>query len=323
MTALLQFHNQNLFTTKTVRELLFDGYRVNVLDTINLISMPLKIIGISIPYVPLINNTFGIFHNKNNTPEGPFEVFTGIDDYTKIGQFVAWKDKVSLNHWKGKECNVLNGTDGIQFSPFLKKEQILSVFIFDACRSILLGFDKETEVKGIKTYRFKTLQSSFHSATKNSDNWCYCNVRKKSCNHDGVIDISPCWFNAPLYASHPHFYNASKRIFEKVKGLQPDGEKHTSYVDIEPTTGSVLRGARRFALNVEIKNFPIISSSRNILKPAIIPILWVEESSQLSDELRDEMNSKLFMTKMVAEVGIKFLIAAGFALLSIVLRTSK
>ncbi|RWS05681.1 CD36-like protein 1 [Dinothrombium tinctorium] len=268
VSALMELHRQNLFVNRRVSEILFEGYRVNFLDTVEIIAQPLKLIGIKLPPIPLRDNTFGLFYGRNNTREGPFEVHTGVYDHSNIAQFVSWNDKRNLDKWYGDPCNKLTGTDGTQFSPLLSKDAKLRVFAFESCRSYELGFDSETEVKGIKTYRFKLLHSNFRNVKQNSENWCYCEPRK-NCSYDGVVNVSPCWFKAPIYISYPHLYNVSKAIRSRVKGLKPEPEKHISYVDIEP-------------------------------------------GSELSDELRDEMNSKLFLRKSIAEYAIKGLKASKF-----------
>ena len=72
---------------------------------------------------------------------------------------------------------------------------------------------------------------------------------------DGIMDItnvmnvffSISWTNrsfqcqgAPFYLSFPHYYLADGQR-EMFSGLQPDEEKHKTYLDVEPNTGMTLR----------------------------------------------------------------------------------
>ena len=132
--AVFDVVRSNLFITKTVKEILFDGYRVKELDTFSSLGLPMSIMGVSVPS-RLPNNTFALFYNRNGTKQGPFEVYTGVgktsDKYTNV---VAWKNKRSLSYWTGDHCNAINGTDGGQFPPYVSKKKNLYVFSVDMCR---------------------------------------------------------------------------------------------------------------------------------------------------------------------------------------------
>ena len=98
------------------------------------------------------NDRFGLLMNKNGSITDKFTVGTGAGDlpFTKI---VEWNGKSELPYWGNKHCNQINGTDGSQFPPFLRKDQKLHVFSVDLCRSIYLVHETDTEVKGIETQR--------------------------------------------------------------------------------------------------------------------------------------------------------------------------
>lgn len=88
ISALLAAHSQNLFMTRTVREILY-GFRINLLDTVTTLIKPLEMLGFKdlLPGGGVPNNTFGLLYGKNNTPEGPYEVYTGINNKPYISLF--------------------------------------------------------------------------------------------------------------------------------------------------------------------------------------------------------------------------------------------
>jgi len=89
LNAIIDANKESIFIRKQIRDLLF-GYKIEMLETIDKMLEPLKIFGIK--YQNLPNNTFGLLYNRNNTPEGPFEIYTGIgDDSQSLGQIVSWK----------------------------------------------------------------------------------------------------------------------------------------------------------------------------------------------------------------------------------------
>lgn len=89
LNAIIDANKESVFIRKRIRDLLF-GYKVEMLETIDKMLKPLKMFGIQ--YQSLPNNMFGLLHNRNNTHEGPFEIYTGIgDDSQSLGQIVSWK----------------------------------------------------------------------------------------------------------------------------------------------------------------------------------------------------------------------------------------
>lgn len=48
--------------------------------------------------------------------------------------------------------------------------------------------------------------------------------------------LSLCLVGAPLFLSHPHFYNADPVLAEAVLGLHPNPEEHSLFLDIHPVS---------------------------------------------------------------------------------------
>ena len=93
ISALLAAHSQNLFMTRTVRDILY-GFRINLLDTVTTLIKPLEMLGFKdlLPGGGVPNNTFGLLYGKNNTPEGPYEIYTGINNKPYI-HLIKWKNQ--------------------------------------------------------------------------------------------------------------------------------------------------------------------------------------------------------------------------------------
>lgn len=91
MNVIIDYNKQNIFIRKRIRDLIF-GYKIEMLESIEKMLKPLKIFGIK--YKTLANNTFGLLYGRNDTPEGPFEIYTGIGGNSQnLGQFSSWKGK--------------------------------------------------------------------------------------------------------------------------------------------------------------------------------------------------------------------------------------
>jgi hypothetical protein len=110
----------------------------------------------------------------------------------------------------------------------------------------------------------------------------------------------------------PHFYSADPRYNLMVDGLEPNEEKHNIFLDVEPRTGAPLNGGKRLQFNMFLKKIDQISETfslpmlrtrtqflfflaltENFKNPRLFPVLWVEESIELNDELVGMIKSDL------------------------------
>lgn len=121
VNSLLDSHDMSLFMKKSVREVLL-GFKVNLLETIDTFTQPLKNLGISLDALPPSppGNMFGLLYGRNDTPEGEYEMYTGQGSTSEmLGSFVTYKGKNALSFWKGDHCNKIEGGDGSLFPPFV------------------------------------------------------------------------------------------------------------------------------------------------------------------------------------------------------------
>ena len=56
---------------------------------------------------------------------------------------------------------------------------------------------------------------------------------------DGLLDLQGS-YGVPIIMSTPHFLDAHEDLPKAIDGVQPDREKHITFLNIEPTTGKHL-----------------------------------------------------------------------------------
>ncbi|NWU33907.1 CD36 protein, partial [Hylia prasina] len=270
--------NSAMLQNRTVKEILW-GYKDPFLDRVPL---------------PTVNPVVGVFYPYNGTSDGPYSVYTGTEDITKTAIIESYKNKRTLSYWKG-HCDMVNGTDGASFPPFVQKGQVLRFFSSDICRSIYGVFHSKQEVKGITLYRFIVPREAFASPSEVGDNYCFCTDQEisENCTLAGVLDISACKAKRPVYISLPHFLHASESILHNVEGLSPNEKEHETYLDIEPLTGFTLRFAKRLQVNLLVRPSTRIDPLKQVKKPYVFPLLWLNESAVIGDEKAEMFRTKI------------------------------
>lgn len=84
---------------------------------------------------------------------GDFNVDTGVDDISKIGNIRQWNHQSQTEFYEG-QCGKLTGSGGDFFTPNITKDQILELFSPEMCRSIPMDFEEEVTIHGVKTFKF-------------------------------------------------------------------------------------------------------------------------------------------------------------------------
>uniref|UniRef100_A0A672G3N7 Platelet glycoprotein 4 n=1 Tax=Salarias fasciatus TaxID=181472 RepID=A0A672G3N7_SALFA len=214
--TLIRMSNSSLFQRRTVKELLW-GY-----------------------HDPLLKSTLGLFAPYNGTFDGPYNVFTGKDDISKVGIIDRWKGE------KKEKKLLITSRDASAFAPGLDKKKPLYFFSSDICRSVSASYERSYSLKDIEVYRYGLLPSTLASPIDNPDNRCFCRNFKttKNCTMAGVLDLIS-WKSQPIYMSLPHFLHGSPSLLTDVLGLSPNEEHHSTYLDVEPNTGFTLKFAKR------------------------------------------------------------------------------
>nr|XP_019796070.1 platelet glycoprotein 4-like isoform X4 [Tursiops truncatus] len=252
------------------------------------------------------NDTFTVLNLAvaYNTADGVYKVFNGKDDISKVAIIDTYKGKKHLSYWPSY-CDMINGTDGASFPPFIEKTRVLQFFSSDICRSFYAVFGAEINLKGIPVYRFILPSLAFASPLQNPDNHCFCTEKiiSKNCTLYGVLDIGKCKDGKPVYISLPHFLHASPEIAEPVEGLSPNEEEHSTYLDVEPITGFTLQFAKRLQINVLVKPGKSIGALKGLKQNYMVPVLWLNETGTIGDEkaelFRNQVTGKIELLGLV------------------------
>lgn len=289
-----------MFFTHTVDELLW-GFKDPLLSRLHTIK-------------PEVDENFGLMLDKNGSTDGEFVYFTGQQHYLEYGRIDTWKGQKLMTFWNTNQSNMINGTDGSAFHPFLTKEERLDVFTADLCRSIYMLFEKEVDVKGIPAYRYTPPRDVLASGKNNPENEGFC-LEEGKCLDDGALNVAVCRKGAPVVVSFPHFYLGDPKYANAIEGLSPVHEQHQTYLDLNPTTGVPVRAAKRAQINIlldRVNGFPM---TRN-LNGTIFPIMFLNESVVIDDASAARLHKLLFIASAVSNFPF-ILIALGVILLII------
>uniref|UniRef100_A0A3Q2XMQ4 CD36 molecule (CD36 blood group) n=1 Tax=Hippocampus comes TaxID=109280 RepID=A0A3Q2XMQ4_HIPCM len=307
LERMIKSSNSSLFQQRSVRELLW-GYKD-----------------------PMLKATVGLFAPYNATFDGYYTVYTGEGDIGKVASCsLVFR---SLPFWDDKYCNMINGTDGSNFAPFVDATKPIYFFSSDICRSVSANFEHSVELKEIPVYRFGLLPSTLASPVDNPDNHCYCRDPKttKNCTMAGVLDISSCQDGQPIYISLPHFLHGTPSLHQAIKGLNPSEEHHKTYLDVEPITGITLGFAKRiqgveenqrkhhFPFGLDERGNDTDAAARNLLGFfSTRPTFWFQ-TAQLDDDSASLLKEELVDRIKMLDVVQKVLLGAGLAVFALCL----
>ncbi|XP_058473348.1 scavenger receptor class B member 1 isoform X1 [Solea solea] len=270
--------------TKTVGELMW-GYDSELVEFLN-------------KYFPgMLPSTgkFGLFAEFNNSNTGLFTIFTGQNDIRKAHKVDSWNGLTELNYWRTPQCNMINGTAGQLWPPFMTKESTLPFYSPDACRSMELVYQRPGVMKGIPLYRFVAPKTLFANGTDYAPNEGFC-----PCRQAGLLNVSSCRFGSPVFISHPHFYNADPVLLDYVQGLSPNEDEHGLFIDIHPQTGVPLNVSIRLQLNLYMKKVSGITETGKISE-VVMPMIWFEESGYIDGPILTTFHTNLVILPAVME----------------------
>ncbi|XP_068191375.1 scavenger receptor class B member 1 isoform X2 [Antennarius striatus] len=285
------------FLTKTVEELMW-GYESKLVEFLN-------------QYLPgtlPMTGKFGLFSEFNNSNTGLFTVFTGKDDIRKVHGVDSWNGLTELSYWQTPECNMINGTAGQLWPPFMTKETTLSFYSPDACRSMELVYQRSGVMKGIPLYRFVAPTTLFANGTVYPPNEGFC-----PCRQSGLLNVSSCRHNSPVFISHPHFFNADPVLLDYVNGLHPNEDEHGLFIDVHPQTGVPLNVSIRLQLNLYMKKVSGITETGKISE-VVMPMLWFEERGYIDGPVLTTFHTSLVVLPAVMEYMQYGFIALGLVM---------
>ncbi|GAA6107177.1 scavenger receptor class B member 1 [Tachysurus ichikawai] len=176
ISATFEAFKEGPFVTKTVGELMW-GYNSKLVDFLNTIFpglMPFK-------------GKFGLFVEFNNSNTGLFTIFTGKDDINVVHKVDSWNGLKKVNYWKSEQCNMINGTAGQMWPPFMTTESTLPFYSPDACRSMELVYERPGTSQGIPVYHYVAPKTLFANGSDYPPNEGFC-----PCRQSGLLDVRSC-----------------------------------------------------------------------------------------------------------------------------------
>ncbi|XP_051017391.1 scavenger receptor class B member 1 isoform X2 [Acomys russatus] len=298
MTLGLATMGQRAFLNRTVGEILW-GYEDPFINFLNKYF----------PGMLPIKGKFGLFAEMNDTNSEVFTVFTGVQNFSRIHLVDKWNGLSKINYWHSEQCNMINGTSGQMWAPFMTPESSLEFFSPEACRSMKLIYQDSRVFEGIPTYRFIAPKTLFANGSVYPPNEGFC-----PCLESGIQNVSTCRFGAPLFLSHPHFYNADPMLAEAITGLNPDPREHSLFLDIHPVTGIPMNCSVKLQMSLYIKSVKGIGQTGKI-KPVVLPIVWFEQSGTMGGEPLNTFYTQLVLMPQILHYAQYVLLGLGGLLL--------
>lgn len=274
------------------------------------------------------------------------QIFTGEDDSSQLNQYHMFNGRDVLECsvsrvstemgpcWGDDNANALRGTDGTAFAPFktiaTAEDTTVTTFVSDTMRMVpLVNLDSKTNiVKGITLTRFELdVPWIMANASTNPDNVPYYASDPLHTHYypNGFWNISTVQ-GAPILISAPHMLSVDPRVFNLIEGQTPDYEKHTTHLDVEPTTGKTFYARKRWQINMHVKpvqNITVLGKPinwfKNIDEWLILPMVWIEESGEITDDEATTFRSSVYLVRNL-ELAFKFgggglgLLLAGLAI---------
>ncbi|XP_036278870.1 scavenger receptor class B member 1 isoform X1 [Pipistrellus kuhlii] len=289
---------QHAFMNRTVGEVIW-GYSDPLISLINHI----------LPGMLPLKDKFGLFAEFNNSDSGLFTVFTGVKDFSRVHLVDKWNGISKVNYWHSDQCNMINGTSGQMWAPFMTPKTDVEFFSPEACRSMKLIYQEAGAYEGIPTFRFKAPDTLFANGSVYPPNEGFC-----PCLKNGIQNVSTCKFNAPLFISHPHFYNADPSLAEAVQGLHPSEKEHSLFLDVHPVTGIPMNCSVKLQVSLYMKAIQGIGQTRQIA-PVVMPLVWFEERGSMEGEPLQAFYRQLVLLPKALHYGQFVLLALGGLLL--------
>lgn len=295
----LTLMNQKLWMTKTVEELLFEGYQDSILTLMN--HMPSFITG-----GVQVADKFGWFYERNGSRsiDGIFNMDTGANDIKQVGHIRSWNYENTTGYFKDR-CGNVDGTSGEVFPPYLSKEDTIGLFSGDLCRTIYLSNGQETLVDGVKGLRYVGGTDLVDSGVVDPNTACFQEGEPVPL---GLLNITTCRLGLPVFISYPHFYHGTEELVNSVEGMEPEKEKHEFSITVEPTYGVPIDVKARFQVNLMVEPSEDILLYSDVPERYFMPILWFDQRARLTPVLADEVKTMVAIYTITTSLAFCLLI---------------
>lgn len=171
-------------------------------------------------------------------------------------------------------CNTIQSSyDGTLFPYDLKENSTFRVYRHAFCRPVTIKYESKGEDKhGFDQFTYRIDNKFLSKPEENPENSCYCKGRK--CDKNGISNISPCYYDIPIVLSQPHHYNSDPALLQHVLGMEPDKDKHDTYIMLHPKAGVPLDAKLRIQINLDIDTK--FNSKTKPFNKLLLPLFWIE-----------------------------------------------
>lgn len=309
-----------------VGDILFDGVAICTNPTLVVAPLFCNAIRISsdrsenLQVQPDGSVLFSFFAHKQGRPGRMYKVNRGTIDVSNLGIIFTWDNSTRLHVWAdekdedGEEqksvCNKLNGTDTGIFPPFVDTSKPLFGFNTDICRSVELRYVGRDEYKEIPVLKY----SADEWFLDNNDG-CFCInktrglTKANGCLHRGAIELYNC-VGGHMILSYPHFLFAHSIYRNGIVGNTPIEDEHKIELELEETSGVVIRGFKRAQFNLFSRAIESVRATEN-LRTTLTPVFWVHEGMELPQEFVDEIKQRVFQRLRAVDILRPTLLAIG------------
>ncbi|XP_033336946.2 protein croquemort [Megalopta genalis] len=264
---IMKILGEELVITKTVNELLFEGY------TSEMLTLARKV---NITKIPM--DKFAWFYKRNNSAsyDGTFNMDTGESNMLDLGVVKEWNYNSRASSYPG-QCGVISGTNGDLWPP-LPDNDTISFFVSDICTSMSAKYFGKTVHEDLPGVTYISDDTIFDNGTKVPLRKCYYQGESIP---SGAMNISSCKWGAPAFISLPHFYLADPIYREHIGGMNPQKGKHQLSISLEPKTGVPLKVSAQLQLNMMVDSYENMTTFQN-MKKIFIPMLWFTQEATLT-----------------------------------------
>jgi len=190
----------------------------------------------------------------------------------------------NLQIWGSNQANLLYGTDGGSFSPFMPENSNYTVFVDTLYRKISFWYNTTEEVEGITLRNYWIDPNSFTNTS--SQYYLYA--------PDGLSNITAV-YNAttgspvPVFLSLPYFLQSDPFCLSKVDFLDYVGPNFTTQntvLLVEPITGLTMAAKKRTQINLKVG--PSFLKYPNMTDDLYFPVAYFELKSSITPALTSE-----------------------------------
>jgi hypothetical protein len=222
-----------------------------------------------------------------NTSWSPVTMYVGAPNNDPWNRQTRVPVPISPTRWNSQYslANVIQGTDGMMFArPFLDKPIPLTVWSNELGRAIEFVYNTTESVGGINVRRYLLSSKTLVSASilpENADVYQF--------GPSGLANLTSV-VGVQVFASKPHFLDGDTSLF--MPGILPNVNKHNSWLDVEPMTGTTLRAQKALQLVYQIR--PVNATTQiwcPLVSDRFVPSYWISETAVAPDNMLDALKT--------------------------------